>query len=225
MGDNLLTPLCADVQDRDKGSRLSRNSVGRLQRESRHGMGDRGVTAWLPWLDRQGRVSALRATTFALVLVPALWLALEAWNGQLGSKPWTQAVHDTGTWTVRLLLVTLAVSPLRRILDWGKLIGIRRMLGLLGPRLCGGAYHALLHRPRLRLGADRLGDRQALLSHRRLHGADRARRARRDLDRRDDPKARRQELAAPAQPDLRRSRCWGSSISRCSPRSTSPSPP
>jgi sulfoxide reductase heme-binding subunit YedZ len=93
-------------------------------------MGDRDVTAWLPWLDRQGRVSALRATTFALVLMPALWLALEAWNGQLGSKPWTQAVHDTGTWALRLLLVTLAVSPLRRILDWNQLIGIRRMLGL-----------------------------------------------------------------------------------------------
>lgn len=88
------------------------------------------MTAWLPWADRQGRFSGLRAGAFALVLVPALWLAFDAWTGQLGSKPWTQAVHDTGTWAVRLLLVTLAVSPLRRILDWNKLIGIRRMLGL-----------------------------------------------------------------------------------------------
>lgn len=85
---------------------------------------------WLPWLDRQGRFSGLRAITFALVLVPALILASEAWLGQLGAKPWTRAVHDTGTWAVRLLLITLAVSPLRRILDWPKLIGIRRMLGL-----------------------------------------------------------------------------------------------
>lgn len=83
-----------------------------------------------PWLDRQGRFSALRAAAFALILVPALILAYEAWTGQLGSKPWTQAVHDTGTWTIRLLLVTLAVSPLRRILDWGKLLSLRRMLGL-----------------------------------------------------------------------------------------------
>jgi sulfoxide reductase heme-binding subunit YedZ len=85
---------------------------------------------WLPWLDRQGRFSGLRAAAFALVLLPALILAAEAWMGQLGSKPWTRAVHDTGTWAVRLLLITLAVSPLRRILDWGKLLGIRRMLGL-----------------------------------------------------------------------------------------------
>ncbi|MFA6964025.1 sulfite oxidase heme-binding subunit YedZ [Bosea sp. (in: a-proteobacteria)] len=88
------------------------------------------ISSWLPWTDRQGRFSGLRAAAFALVLVPALLLAVDAWMGQLGSKPWTQAVHDTGTWAVRLLLVTLAVSPLRRILDWGKLIGIRRMLGL-----------------------------------------------------------------------------------------------
>jgi sulfoxide reductase heme-binding subunit YedZ len=102
-----------------------------------------GLRGYLPWLDRQGRVSALRAIAFALVLVPALILAYEAWTGQLGSKPWTRAVHDTGTWAMRLLLVTLAVSPLRRILDWGKLIGIRRMLGL--SVLAYGASHLLLY--------------------------------------------------------------------------------
>lgn len=83
-----------------------------------------------PWNDRQGRFSALRAGCFALVLVPAVILAWQAWSHQLGSKPWTQAVHDTGTWALRILVVTLAVTPLRRILDWNKLIGIRRMLGL-----------------------------------------------------------------------------------------------
>ncbi len=88
------------------------------------------ASPWWPWLDRQGRFSGMRAAAFALVLLPALILAAEAWTGQLGSKPWTRAVHDTGTWAVRLLLLTLAVSPLRRILDWGKLLGIRRMLGL-----------------------------------------------------------------------------------------------
>lgn len=86
--------------------------------------------SYWPWNDRQGRFSALRALCFALVLVPALILAFQAWNHQLGSKPWTQAVHDTGTWALRILVVTLAVTPLRRILDWNKLIGIRRMLGL-----------------------------------------------------------------------------------------------
>ncbi len=88
------------------------------------------LTSYTPWLDRQGRFSGLRAVSFALLLLPAVILAYEAWTGQLGSKPWTRAVHDTGTWAIRILLVTLAVSPLRKILDWSKLIGIRRMLGL-----------------------------------------------------------------------------------------------
>lgn len=88
------------------------------------------VKAWLPWTDRQGRFSGLRAATFALLFVPALMLLYAAWMHQLGSKPWTQAIHQTGTWTVRLLVITLAVSPFRRLFDWGKLIGIRRMLGL-----------------------------------------------------------------------------------------------
>jgi len=88
------------------------------------------VTTWLPWADRQGRFSALRAVAFALLLVPALLLLHAAWMHQLGSKPWTEAIHQTGTWTVRLLVATLAISPFRRLFDWGKLIGIRRMLGL-----------------------------------------------------------------------------------------------
>jgi len=89
-----------------------------------------GLRTWLPWTDKQGRFSPLRGATFALLLVPALMLAYAAWMHQLGSKPWTEAIHQTGTWAVRLLIVSLAVSPFRRLFDWGKLIGIRRMLGL-----------------------------------------------------------------------------------------------
>ncbi len=88
------------------------------------------LRSWLPWTDRQGRFSQLRGATFALLLVPALMLLYAAWMHQLGSKPWTEAIHQTGTWAVRFLIATLAVSPFRRLFDWGKLIGIRRMLGL-----------------------------------------------------------------------------------------------
>lgn len=93
-------------------------------------MASTATGSYWPWNDRQGRFSALRAGCFALVLLPALYLAWQAYAHQLGSKPWTQAVHDTGTWALRILVVTLAVTPLRRILDWNRLIGIRRMLGL-----------------------------------------------------------------------------------------------
>jgi sulfoxide reductase heme-binding subunit YedZ len=83
-----------------------------------------------PWLDRAGRLSPLKLATFLLVLAPALWIAwLWATQG-LGPKPVTEAIHRTGDWTVRLLIATLAVTPLRRIANYPKLILVRRMLGL-----------------------------------------------------------------------------------------------
>jgi methionine sulfoxide reductase heme-binding subunit len=83
-----------------------------------------------PWTDRAGRFSALRAGTFALVVAPALWLAILGLHGQLGARPVTAAIHDTGDWAVRFLLLALLVSPLRTALRANSLIGIRRMLGL-----------------------------------------------------------------------------------------------
>jgi sulfoxide reductase heme-binding subunit YedZ len=83
-----------------------------------------------PWLDRAGRLSPLKLATFLLVLAPALWIAwLWATQG-LGPKPVTEAIHRSGDWTVRLLIATLAVTPLRRIANYPKLILVRRMLGL-----------------------------------------------------------------------------------------------
>lgn len=84
----------------------------------------------LPWTDRQGRLSALKAGTLALVLLPGLWIAWKLATGQMGSKPITAALHETGLWSLRLLLVTLAVTPLRLIAGWGKILSVRRMLGV-----------------------------------------------------------------------------------------------
>jgi sulfoxide reductase heme-binding subunit YedZ len=96
-----------------------------------------------PWTDRAGRFSALRAAVFALVLAPALWLGLLALQGQLGPRPVTAAIHDSGDWSVRFLLLALLISPLRAALRRNELIGVRRMLGLaaLGYVL----LHALLY--------------------------------------------------------------------------------
>jgi methionine sulfoxide reductase heme-binding subunit len=83
-----------------------------------------------PWNDRAGRLPPLKLATFMLVLAPAVWIAwLWATQG-LGPKPVTEAIHRTGDWTVRLLIATLAVTPLRRIANYPKLILVRRMLGL-----------------------------------------------------------------------------------------------
>ncbi|MGX1099292.1 sulfoxide reductase heme-binding subunit YedZ [Amorphus sp. MBR-141] len=84
----------------------------------------------MPWNDRAGRVSALRIAALLLIVLPALILAIDAATGGLGAKPLTEAIHRTGDWAVRLLLVTLAVTPLRRIGGWGRLVIVRRLLGL-----------------------------------------------------------------------------------------------
>lgn len=84
----------------------------------------------MPWNDRAGRVSTLRIAALVLILAPALVLAIDAATGGLGAKPLTEAIHRTGDWAVRLLLVTLAVTPLRRITGWGRLVIVRRLLGL-----------------------------------------------------------------------------------------------
>ncbi|WP_252725088.1 hypothetical protein, partial [Acinetobacter baumannii] len=57
-------------------------------------------------------------------------LLFQALTGTLGSKPVTEAIHQSGDWTVRLLLVSLAVTPFRYALDWPKLILVRRMVGV-----------------------------------------------------------------------------------------------
>lgn len=73
---------------------------------------------------------AARLVLLLLCLLPAAWLAAGAWRGSLGANPIEKVTHETGQWTLRLLLATLAVTPLRRIAGWPELIRFRRLLGL-----------------------------------------------------------------------------------------------
>jgi sulfoxide reductase heme-binding subunit YedZ len=67
----------------------------------------------------------------ALGLAPLGALAAGALRGELGANPIETVTHVTGEWTLRLLLATLAVTPLRRILGRPGLAPYRRTLGLL----------------------------------------------------------------------------------------------
>lgn len=105
-----------------------------------------------PWTDRAGKLSPLKAVAFAGTLVPALLLAYYAATGfpstapaggLLGPRPFTAAIHHTGDWAIRFLLLSLAVTPLRRIGQWPKLILIRRMLGIAA--LCYALGHLVLY--------------------------------------------------------------------------------
>lgn len=67
---------------------------------------------------------------FLLCLSPALWFTVRGFQGKLGPNPVEAVTHATGDWTIWFLLLTLAVTPLRRLLKRPALIRFRRMLGL-----------------------------------------------------------------------------------------------
>ena len=83
-----------------------------------------------PWTDRQGNFSALRAATFGLALLPALVIAYWFFTHQLGPLPVKAALRLIGDWTIRSLVITLALTPLQRLLNYPKISLIRRMLGV-----------------------------------------------------------------------------------------------
>jgi sulfoxide reductase heme-binding subunit YedZ len=82
------------------------------------------------WRDRTGAFSWLRVAALVAAVLPAIWLIERTLTNDLGSRPINEALHFTGTWTIRFLVATLAVTPLRVLGRWPKLIGIRRYLGL-----------------------------------------------------------------------------------------------
>jgi methionine sulfoxide reductase heme-binding subunit len=75
-------------------------------------------------------LSALKAGLFLLALVPLLQLVVGAINHNLGSEPAVAISRATGSWTFNFLLLTLSITPLRKLSGWAWLIRLRRMLGL-----------------------------------------------------------------------------------------------
>jgi len=71
-----------------------------------------------------------KPAVWVLALAPALWLLLGAINNTLGANPAEALIRSTGDWTLRLLCITLAVTPLRQLTGWHALARLRRMLGL-----------------------------------------------------------------------------------------------
>jgi sulfoxide reductase heme-binding subunit YedZ len=67
---------------------------------------------------------------FLLCLSPLGFLSARAYTGRLGANPIEFVQHFTGDWTLRFLLITLSITPLRRLLNLPDLIRFRRMLGL-----------------------------------------------------------------------------------------------
>ena len=82
---------------------------------------------------------AVKPLLFVLALLPFAWLFYGALNNSLGPNPAEALSRGTGDWTLRVLCLTLAVTPLRQITGWVAMARWRRMLGLYS------FFYALLH--------------------------------------------------------------------------------
>ena len=72
----------------------------------------------------------LKPVIFLAALMPAGYLAWAALTGNLSANPLGDLTRGTGDWTLRILCVTLAVTPLRHLSGWNGVVRFRRMLGL-----------------------------------------------------------------------------------------------
>ena len=85
---------------------------------------------WQLWRDRRGRLSALRIAALALLLFPLAKAGFDVQAILHGARPLNDLIHRAGFWALVLLGVTLSVTPFRRILRYGNLLDVRRMLGV-----------------------------------------------------------------------------------------------
>jgi methionine sulfoxide reductase heme-binding subunit len=76
------------------------------------------------------RLRITKSLLFPSALIPLARLVWKALHGGLGANPIEVITHSTGDWTLIFILLTLSITPLRRISRQYWLIGIRRMLGL-----------------------------------------------------------------------------------------------
>ena len=81
----------------------------------------------------------MKVFVFILCLLPLGLLVWRAAHADLGANPIEFITHTTGDWTLRFLIFTLAITPLRKILHLPQLIRFRRMLGLFA------FFYACLH--------------------------------------------------------------------------------
>jgi len=78
---------------------------------------------------------------FVVCLLPAVFVVTDAFEitGRLGANPVEEILDRFGNWALRFIMITLAVTPLRRISGWNQLLQFRRMLGLFT------FFYALMH--------------------------------------------------------------------------------
>jgi methionine sulfoxide reductase heme-binding subunit len=89
-------------------------------------------------VSRRGRI-ALKVGVWTVCLTPLALLAWRAWNDDLTANPISFITNTLGDWTFRLLLASLALTPLRLVTGMGWQMSLRRLLGLFA------FFYAALH--------------------------------------------------------------------------------
>ena len=81
----------------------------------------------------------MKLLVFAAALVPFGHLLWRGYNGDLTADPLVEITNETGIWTLRFVVITLAITPIRKITGWNPVIRFRRMIGLFA------FFYAMLH--------------------------------------------------------------------------------
>ena len=97
----------------------------------------------VPWRDRRGRFLPFKAAVLVSLPVPGLLYAYWYCTDALGGRPVMETIHGAGLWTIRLLLLSLAITPFARALDWNGLLLVRRNVGVAAA--CYAVLHLLLY--------------------------------------------------------------------------------
>lgn len=85
------------------------------------------------------RIASTKVVLFFLCLLPAAYYGIGYWQDALGDDPVDALTRSLGNWALYLLMITLAITPLRRLANQSWLIRLRRMLGLFA------FFYACLH--------------------------------------------------------------------------------
>lgn len=88
------------------------------------------LSSLFPWTDRAGRLVLLKLVCMLALCAPAVWMIYEWAFDLLSPKPVTDLIRESGDWALRILVLSLAVTPLRYVARWNRVAIIRRMVGL-----------------------------------------------------------------------------------------------
>src|SRR5215475_91799 len=96
------------------------------------------------WRDARGRLSALRIAALVLLLLPIALAFTAPWTSEeFNARPFNDLTHRAGYWALMFVIISLAITPLRRIARYGALVDVRRMIGV--GAFCYAVAHILFN--------------------------------------------------------------------------------